>query len=430
VRHAYVITALLLTLGGSAAVADAPATGPTRAYGYDPRPDLVAFDPQYRQRKRAADDEYDRLKEDLIAQQRRGRKTSCARQVLNEAKWYTHSTARFADAHRRLNDLRQILAAPRDPHDGGQLAADGSFGCCTEQWFLRLDDAVDELAVLGMTWSEPEHPLTLLERINGPEKLRAYLDSVRISDTARTGVDSRTELNHATSALARFILWQGTAREIPTKYDLHPGLKGAFLAYLDEWQDPGTGFWGTWYRTADGRLVKTSDLSITFHLVSYRGGRVNQWPRIVETTLAMRGGEYPYGWLEDGRRSNHHNYDVALLLRLGWTHATDAQRAEIRREVDRMVAWCLTETIEPDGTFKVLDDNTLGGAFFFGVAFLNEVGYFTPANRFWTDRAFPEAEALRTRVLGRLNELKLDGPEARWARMILWASGFASTRPG
>lgn len=404
--------------------ASAPEVRTPRDYGYDPRPDLEAREPRYRERKRALQAEWDRLKADLIGQQRRGRPTHCSRQVLAEAKWLIFSTTDFDRAERRLRDLRARLDAAAEPHDGRQLAEDGSFGCCTEEWFLKLDNTVEELITLGLRFRRPEHPARLLERINDPNKLRAYLDSVRIADVRATGIDTRTELNHGTSALTRFILWSGTFWEIPTRFRLDPALKPALLDYLDEtWQDPDTGYWGTWYRAEGGGLVKTADLSITFHIVSFREGRVKRWPRIVETTLALKGREYPYGWLEDGQMSNHHNYDVARLLHLGWPHMTEGQREQTRVEIARMLDWCLAETIEPDGSFKIGDESTLGGAFYFGVSFLDEVGYFSKANRFWTDREFRGSRELRDRILGRLRALKLTDPEATWARLTLQLAG-------
>ena len=263
----------------------------------------------------------------LAEQQKRGRKAHCSRQLLQEAKWYTHSTADFDRAGAKLAELRRMLEAEKDPHPRGQVESDGSYACCTEQWFLKLDYTIDELISLGLKLQEPAHPVKLLERINSPEKLTAYLDAVITSDVRRTGIDTRTELNHSSSALARIILWDDTWSEIPTKFELDPRLKKAFVHYLDEkWQDPETGYWGTWYRQADGSVVKTSDLSMTFHLVSYREGHVKHLPEIVRTTLSIRDQEYPYGWLEDGRMTNHHNYDVVTLLRLGWEHADDQQK--------------------------------------------------------------------------------------------------------
>ena len=115
-----------------------------------------------------------------------------ARQVLAEAKWLVHDTADFDRAERRLRDLRARLAAPAEPHDGGQLAEDGSFGCCTEEWFLKLDNTVDELITLGLRLRSPEHPVRLLERVNSPEKLRALV---------KAGMDvARLNLSHGSYA--------------------------------------------------------------------------------------------------------------------------------------------------------------------------------------------------------------------------------------
>jgi hypothetical protein len=393
---------------------------PERRWGYDPRPDFLAFNSNYRAQKRVADAEYDRLKELLVEQQKNGRKAHCARQLLQEAKWYTHCTAHFDRAQLKLSELRKVLDARNDPHKREQVEADGSYACCTEQWFLKLDYTIDELISLGLTWQSPPHPVKLLERINSPEKLTAYLDSVLISDVRRTGIDTRTELNHSSSALTRFILWQGTWSEIPTNFELDPRLKDTLLNYMDKkWQDPITGYWGTWYRAVDGSVVKTSDLSITFHLVHHRNGDVKRWPEIIRTTLVIRDQEYPYGWLEDGKMTNHHNYDVVTLLRLGWKYADEQQKAQARQEIRKMLEWCIADSIETDGTFKLNDESTLGGAFYFGTAFLDQIGYFDKSKCFWSEDDFPAADALRTKIRNRITAMKLQDPEAMWALMML-----------
>ncbi len=389
------------------------------SFGYDPRADFEVYLPDYRAQKRKYHEEWDTLKLELVAQERQGRSTNCSRQVLAESKWLVLQTARFNEAKERLEYLRQMLKTGKDPHDGSQVPADGSYGCCTKEWFLKLDNTTDELIALGLKWQDPEHPVKLLERINNPEKLIEYLESALIADVQKTGVDTRTELNHSSSALARYILWSGTFWEIPTKFELDPGLRKAFLTYLDQkWQDPRTGYWGTWYRT-NGGLVKTADLSITFHLVKYRGGKVNRWSEILRTTLAFKDHEYPYGWLEDGQMTNHHNDDVAALFHMGWPHADAGQKAAIQKEIRRMLEWCLAETLEKDGAFKLGDESTLGGAFYFGASFLNEVGYFSKAHRFWTEDEFPDAPEVRNRIREKLKSLKLTSPEAQWAFGIL-----------
>ena len=96
---------------------------------------------------------------------------------------------------------------------------------CAEAWWLRMDMSCDELITMGLKWEQPKYPLKLLDKINSPEKLRAYLDSVLISDVARTGVNNDLELNMAAADLERFILFDGTMKEIPTKIEFHKDLK-------------------------------------------------------------------------------------------------------------------------------------------------------------------------------------------------------------
>jgi hypothetical protein len=203
---------------------------------------------------------------------------------------------------------------------------------------------------------------------------------------------------------------------------LNSKLKQALLEFEDEkWHDPDTGYFGTWYRTSKG-LVKTSDLSMTFHTVSFREGQVKRWPAILRTTLAIKDQEYPYGWLEDGKFSSHHNYDVVRLFHLGWPDATSQQKEQIRIEIRRMLAWSLDTSLQPDGTFNDPAEDTLGSSFYFGVAFLNEIGFFSKTNRFWTDEKFPRAEEVRGRIRAKIKALELDDPESQWARMILETS--------
>jgi hypothetical protein len=111
--------------------ADAPPRADHPAFGYDPRPDFVAFDPQYREKKHAAGERLAKLQAEMIAQQRKGRKTPCTRQVFMEARWLVQDTADWPRINRKLDDFEARLKAPKDPHDRAQVEADGSFGCCS-----------------------------------------------------------------------------------------------------------------------------------------------------------------------------------------------------------------------------------------------------------------------------------------------------------
>lgn len=391
-------------------------------FGYDARADFVAFDPQFREMHDRFSKELDSLQADLIRQQRLGRRTFCSRQVFLECRWLVYYTADYQRTRQRLNDLRRVLSAKTDPVERRQVESDGSFAPCCNAWWLRLDMSCDELITLGLKWREPKYPLKLLEKINSPERLTAYLDSVLISDVRKTGISNALELNMAAADLQRFILFDGTLKEIPTKFDLDPRLKKTLLDYEDnKWQDPRTGFWGAWFKAADGSIVKTCDLSTTFHLVNYRNGNgVKRWPELIATTLAMKKGRFPYGWLEEGRyMSNHHNMDIVTLWQLGWSHAAPDQRRQIALAITGMLDFCLRQSLQRDGSFKSPEEDTLSSAFYFGVSFLHEIGYFSKANRFWTDREFPESREVRQRILRRMQALKLDDSEATWAKWLL-----------
>src|SRR5678815_4787596 len=129
----------------------------------------------------------------MISQQKSGRKTRCTRQVFLEAKWFLYYTADFDKTAARIGQLREMLKQPKDRHDGSQVETDGSFGCCSTLWFKKLDVTTDKLITMAQAWKEPKYPVKLLEQINSPDKLTAYLDSILISDVSKTGHDHRYE---------------------------------------------------------------------------------------------------------------------------------------------------------------------------------------------------------------------------------------------
>jgi len=223
-----------------------------------------------------------------------------------------------------------------------------------------------------------------------------------------TGLDNRFELNIAITAIERFIV--GHVGQV---YPFHPDLKRALFDYQDDhWQDPQTGFVGGWYRLANGEIRKTADLSITFHIASYRRDSIKRIPEMMRTAVAMKDYEYPFGWLEEGAPSNHHNYDVVRLFRIGWPHMSEGQRELARSEMRRMMEFCLRETMNPDGSFQMRDEDTVGSSFLFPVSLLNELGYFRPSLRFWTWDSFPDAMSVANRVEHRIKVIGLTDTES------------------
>src|SRR5690242_5403475 len=56
-------------------------------FGYDPTPDFIDFDPQYRARRAKYYDELRDLQLELARQTEKGRATPCSRQIFLEARW-------------------------------------------------------------------------------------------------------------------------------------------------------------------------------------------------------------------------------------------------------------------------------------------------------------------------------------------------------
>jgi hypothetical protein len=73
-----------------------------------------------------------------------------------------------------------------------------------------------------------------------------------------------------------------------------------------------------------------------------------------------------------------------------------------------MLNWCLSNSYQPDGSFKVSElDDTLGDAWFYGVSFLVDAGYFSSEKRFWTNQQFPNSKLVHDRIAARLRSTGL-----------------------
>ena len=154
--------------------------------------------------------------------------------------------------------------------------------------------------------------------------------------------------------------------------------------FIAEWQDPITGFFGADYLIG-GRRLRTVDLSLTFHMARYLEGGIGYWPQLIDTLLSIRDCRYPNGWLDEIGMTNHNNYDVAILFQLGWPHMRPDQRRRAEEELTRLLDWCLTAAIGLDGEIVARAvAETLPESYYFTIAFLDTVGYFDRAKRFWT----------------------------------------------
>jgi hypothetical protein len=423
-RSRGILLALVLLPAGLAA-ADAPERL-TRAVIED---QFRRHDPDYDRKRQHYKHHFEALHERMLEVQAAGRSVECTNQLLLEARWLMTSTTRWDDIERLAWLIEATLGAENQHVALTQSAYSGSWGVCYSEWFLKLDASLDALNKLSGEAAAPNFPLYFLDRIGTPEQMTALLDELRVSDIARHGVDGRAEFGATTTFISRLVLKPQMLDYIQRHAEhFRPDADyvSAFETWLDAWQDPETGFWGTWYRIGD-EIVKAPDLSFTYHIAVYRGGRINHWDRLLETLLAIRDAEYPYGWRVRGEHHNHNSYDVVRLLELAWPRLDEAQRAKWRLEIDELLDWTLTRTLDEEGRFRpVLGfDSSIADSFYYGVSFLTRVGFCGTAPPFWTDARWPDAAPLCCRIAARLEDLGRGLHSADSARERLARAGLS-----
>jgi hypothetical protein len=373
-------------------------------FGWNPRTAIAMRFPDIVELARSADHEIRTIGAELDRREARGGDTSCPRQVLRELRWRLEYTANTDAVRATLARLRN-----RDAPSVSPAAA------CADVWFLKLDASVDHM--LAEDFDEQGRPPRFLDRINDPGRLKDYLESLLVSRLDDDGIDRRKELNFATADLIRLILWRR-----PRNYTWDPRLETVIRRFVAEWQDPATGFFGADY-LIDGRRLRTVDLSLTFHMARYLEGGICYWPQLIDTLLSIRDCRYPNGWLDEIGMTNHNNYDVAVLLQFSWPHMRPDQRRRAEEELIRLLDWCLTAAITPAGEIVARAiGESWPESYYFTIAFLDTVGYFDRAKRFWTEMDFPEAPALRVRFEDRLLMLPEGDPMTRMARARLHPS--------
>jgi hypothetical protein len=153
----------------------------------------------------SADHSIRTIEAELDQREAGGGDTSDPRQILRELRWrleYTADTSAIRAALARLQTWAALSPSPASAwHD-----ADRGDGGCTDVWFLKLDACVDR--ILAGDFDEQTRPPNFLDRINDPDRLKEYLESLRVSRLDEDGIDRRKELNFATADLVRLILWR------------------------------------------------------------------------------------------------------------------------------------------------------------------------------------------------------------------------------
>ena len=387
-------------------IAQAQVLSPTGAPGLVAKArfywDIAGLRQQRDARFRRYEPELKPLAKEISKRERAGRNVALSSEIYREVRWWVNFTTDRATTEQRIAELRASLASDADQSFAReQNPADGSWGAGYTVWFMKLYASVDEALSRRAV---AKYPLRFLEPIATPEKLTAHMESLRRDDFTRTGIINRQELDETASAIARLMFG-----DVSQAYAWAPGTKGAFLRFLDDWQNPATGCWGVWFVGRDGTVWKQDDVGITFHLVSDCGDKVKHLDRIARRVLQLTDVEFPAGIRINGHYENHLNWDVVKIVRAAWPQLDEPTRRAARAEIAKMLHWCLTESYQPDGSFKTSDlDDTAADAMQYGFAFLRDTGFFAKEKRFWTDEDFPEAEAIHRRIEARRAAMGMD----------------------
>lgn len=348
---------------------------------------FLEYDPAYPENFAARERRFNALAERLFARAARGQDNQCSGQIFLEAKWLLGYTAWWSRLDARLDELEASFAVADQSFAAEPSPGDGFYGRCATEMFIRVEDTLVnyfELAEHGQVPAVERQPL---EELRDPKKMTAFFEAHLISDIPETGEDHRSRLGGLASIIAAadkrdpvIEMARSTVRGPDLMPERAAEMRAQFNYLVDWWQDPTSGYWGAWYREGD-RVFKTTDLSITYHLVHARRGRVHHWPELIETTFAIRDQGYPFGWLSDGHWTNHNNYDLARLFRYAWPHMSDPQRREAAATLQEMLSWSFEETVQPDYRGFRADpelSSSLGAEFYFGASFLVASGFFDP----------------------------------------------------
>jgi hypothetical protein len=368
--------------------------------------DFISFDSSYVKKRGEAAIRAKLLAKRVFELEAKGYNTSCLHQILFEAGSLLYSSANFTLINQRLNELETAVSSPETQVNTEiKDTTDGSYGNCSIEWYLKVVASYNQLEKITGDNPEPAPLPRFLERINTPEKLEDYLTSISVSDIRKTGVDNGREYNEMHATLIEMLI-----KGSPQNYIVDSTLRKSFKNLLfNKLRNPVTGWWGESY-VRNGHIEFVDDLSTTYHTVSYFKGKVPEMGKIIATLLAVKEVPYPVGWFLKNEYWNHNNMDIVTLFKYGWQQSNEQQKNEMSAEIDKMLQWCLSSSLQPDGSFKIIpEDGSIEEAEYYGVSFLARIGYFDKSKRFWTDRDFPEADTLKGKLIAYIKQHQSSG---------------------
>jgi hypothetical protein len=321
-----------------------------------------------------------------------------SQQMALEAQWLINYTDDWARATSTLDRLEASLGGDDQP----PLAqgVDGSWAPGGQEWYRKLEPTVDALQRDELT-ATALRPLLFMKPLQDPKFTIAYLESLRVSRIRDTGRNNRDEFGAAITALSQLIFKPALRALLLNRpelgFQISPELDKQYTDWLWKLQSPLTGFWGPTYHFPDGD-IEVQDVSFTFHVVHYISSdptrTVPNLPLIGRTALAIKKMRYPNGWVVNKPErgpplySDHNNYDIATLFSAAWSRLDDSLRDQARPALQEILTWCLTNSLNDD-RFVLADGATEVDAYYYGTRFLDAIGFWQPANAFWTTATAP-----------------------------------------
>ena len=393
------------------------------------------YDPRYLEHRARHHVRLAGLKRALFKHQATGRPMRCAHQIFLEAKWLYHYTAYWERLNQTLDRLEERLKRANQSSSYKTALEEALTHTCYTERHQQENGAFEYIESLKEDSRPPSQIIKFWnDTFRTPTKLRDFLASLVISNISKTGKDNRAEINAAITVFTAFFykehLLKVLSNILGTKAQDNSErveqFKNIYKQFLSEFQDPETGYWGAWYEV-DGKIFKTSDLSITYHIISYTKGDVAHWPRIVNTTFAIEHEPYPYGWKYKGRPNNHNNYDVVKIMKFRWSKMSAIQRKIAAEKIQFALSWMLSENVSPDSGFKLDMDfsDGLDSTFYFGISFLEVIGYWQKSKKFWTSRKINSMPGLCKKLRMQLFRLGMPTSLAATAKRRLHRSCMA-----
>jgi hypothetical protein len=344
-----------------------------------------------------------------------------SQQISLEAQWLINYTDDWARATATLDRLEASLGGGNQPFE---QQPDGSWGAGSTEFYRKLEPTVDFLQSNEIQKPKPGEKLTLLslafmKPLQDPGFVTSYLDRIRVSRISQTGRNNRDEFGSMITSLAQIFF----KKKLKFAFDEHPEaeftVSDASVAnlrdYLWHMQSSVTGYWGPTY-DFDGEVIEVQDLSFTFHVVKYYtdGGRRHDLPntdKIIDTTQTIETFRYPNGLKPDqpdagpALFSDHNNYDLVTMFQLMWPSMLVNARTHAGKEIETLLDWCLTTSLQGD-SFAPSKDMSTVNSYYYGVQFLLVAGFWPHLPPFWTNGgplpvppAAPQPAALAKRLL-------------------------------